>query len=143
VYDGLVKIADSWQTEKFEEVLEEVYPTLEKIHFDNAILENLDPKEALVMSENIEWSDIGAWEALKEALAQNEEDNVTKGNTLLKDTRDSLVFNFTEQLVVGIDLDDIVVVNTGDVLLVCPKTSVPKIKKLVQSLDGTSNEHLA
>jgi mannose-1-phosphate guanylyltransferase len=142
VYDGLMKITEHWGTEKFDEVLEEIYPTLEKVHFDNAILEKLDPKDAYVISENIEWSDIGAWEALKEALEKHAEDNVIKGNALVEDTTDSLVFNFTKQMIVGIDLDDMVIVNTNDVILVCPKKSVPKIKKFVKSLDGTSYEHL-
>ncbi|MDE2590775.1 MAG: mannose-1-phosphate guanylyltransferase, partial [Patescibacteria group bacterium] len=44
---------------------------------------------------------------------------------------------------VGIDLDDMIVVNTDDVILICPKKSVPKIKKIVENLDGTSHEHLA
>lgn len=130
-------------TPAFEKKLEEIYPTLEKIHFDNVILEKLDPSDAFVTCENIEWSDIGAWEALKEALAVSQDENVTKGNVLLEDSRDSLIFNFKNQTVVGIDLDDIVIVNTDDVVLVCPKTSVPKIKKFVEKLDGTQHEHLA
>ena len=67
---------------------------------------------------------------------------MTKGKILLEDSKDSLVFNYTDQLTVGIDLNEMLVVNTDDVVLVCPKTSVPKIKKLVESLSGTSNEHL-
>jgi len=55
---------------------------------------------------------------------------------LVEDSRDTLVFNLTKQLVVGIDMNDMVIVNTDDVILVCPKTSVPKIKKLVESLEG-------
>ena len=143
VYKGLEKIVATWGNKNFLDVLNEIYPTLEKIHFDNAILEKLNPKDALVISENIEWSDIGAWEALKEALESNENENVTRGNVLVEDTNDSLVFNFTKQLVVGIDLSEMVVVNTGDVVLICPKNSVAKIKKIVQSLEGTSREHLA
>lgn len=143
VYSGLKKIADAWQTDQFENVLSEVYPTLEKINFDNAILEKLDQNSAYVISENIEWSDIGAWEALKEAMASSEAENVTKGNVLLEDSKDSLLFNFTNQLVVGIDLDDLIVVNTNDVVLVCPKGSVPKIKKFVEGLSGTPHEDLA
>lgn len=143
VYQGLQEITGHYQTDGFEKVLERIYPTLEKIHFDNAILEKLDPKDAYVISENIEWSDIGAWEALKEALEKHENDNVIKGNALIKDSEDSLIFNFTNQIVVGIDLNDMVVVNTNDVILVCPKNSVPKIKKFVESLNGTSYEHLA
>lgn len=143
VFEGLQRIADAWQTPDFHRVLEAVYPTLEKIHFDNAIAETLDPKDALVISENIDWSDIGAWEALKEAISDSQEENVTRGNVLLEEARDSLVFNLGKQLVVGIDLDDMVVVNTEDVILVCPKKSVAKVKKLVESLKGTPHEHLA
>lgn len=143
LYEGLQKIAHAWGTEAFESVLHEIYPHLEKINFDNAVLEKLDPKDAYVISENIEWSDIGAWEALKEALAKSKDENVTKGVVALEDAKDSLIYNFTNQLVVGIDLDDMIVVNTHDVVLVCPKTSVPKIKKFVEKLEDTDHKHLA
>lgn len=142
IFNGLSRIADARQTGKFQEVLAAVYPTLEKISFDNAILEKLDPAEAYVVSENIEWSDVGAWEALKEALAKSSDKNVTQGKVLLTDTRDSLIYNYTGQLIATIDLEDMLVVNTGDVLLVCKKTSVPKIKKLVESLSDTEHERL-
>lgn len=140
--DGLSKIANVWGTAKFDEVLSAIYPTLEKISFDNAILEKLNPKDALVVSENIEWSDIGAWEALKESLEERDDKNVTQGKVMLTDVSDSLVYNYTNQLVVGIDIDELLVVNTGDVLLVCKKTSVPKIKKFVESIQGTEHDHL-
>ena len=142
VYEGLSRIRDAWLTDRYQYVLNSIYPTLEKIHFDNAILEKLDPSQALVVSENIEWSDIGAWEALKEALQEADDKNVTNGNVLLETTQDSLVYNYTDQMVVGIDLDEMLVVNTGDVVLVCKKSSVPKIKKFVESLSGTEHEHL-
>ncbi|MBU1326633.1 hypothetical protein KKB64_05435 [Patescibacteria group bacterium] len=139
---GLERIADSWQTGRFTEVLEEVYPTLEKINFDNAILEKLTPSDAYVVADNIEWSDVGAWEALKEALAESKDKNVTQGKVLLTDTSDSLVYNYTDQMVATIDINEMLVVNTNDVILVCKKSSVPKIKKLVESMSGTDNEHL-
>ena len=142
VYAGLERIADSWHTGKYEETLERIYPTLEKISFDNAILEKLDPADALVVSENIEWSDIGAWEALKEALQESDDKNVTQGKVILTDTTDSLVYNYTDATVATIDVDDMLIVTTDDVILVCKKTSVPKIKKFVESLEGTDHEHL-
>lgn len=142
VAQGLSRIADAWQTAQFDEVLDAVYPTLEKISFDNAILEKLNPSDAFVISENIGWSDIGAWEALKEALQESKNHNVTQGKVLLNDTSDSLVYNYTHQMVVTIDIDDMLVVNTNDVLMVCKKSSVPKIKKLVESLAGTEHDNL-
>ena len=142
VYTKLMKIADAWHTDNYEAVLEEVYPTIEKISFDNAILEKLDPANALVVSENIEWSDIGAWEALKESLEDSKEKNVTQGKVFLQDVEDSLVYNYGKQLVVGIDVSELLIVNTDDVLMICKKTSVPKIKKIVEGFVGTEHESL-
>lgn len=142
LFVNLKKIQDAYLTKDYEKVLKEVYPVIEKISFDNAILEKLDPKFASVLSVDIGWSDIGAWEALKEALSEKENENVTKGKVLLEDSSDTLIFNFTDQLTVGIDLEKMLVINTGDVILVCPKNSVPKIKKLVNSLSGTEHENL-
>lgn len=143
LFRKLKRINEAYKTADYEKVLLEVYPSIEKISFDNAILEKLDPKQAKVLSVDIGWSDIGAWEALKEALSEKEDENVTKGKVMLEDSSDTLVFNFTNQLTVGIDLEKMLVINTEDVVLVCPKDSVPKIKKLVESLTGTENEHLA
>jgi mannose-1-phosphate guanylyltransferase len=142
LHSKLKEIHSSYLTDNYKKVLEQIYPTIEKISFDNAILEKLDPKYASVLSVDIGWSDIGAWEALKEALSEKEDENVTKGKVMLEDSSDTLVFNFTNQLAVGIDLEKMLVINTEDVLLVCPKDSVPKIKKLVESLNGTENENL-
>jgi mannose-1-phosphate guanylyltransferase len=138
----LTKIEHAYGSEKYEEVLGEIYPKLEKISFDDAILVKLVPDGLKVISVDLGWSDVGAWDALKEALSTHEEENVTHGNVLMEDTRDSLVFNYSDKLVIGIDVSEMIVIETDDVLLVCPKTSVPKIKKFVESLSGTSHEHL-
>ena len=61
LYKGIMKIKD-------EKTLETIYSTLEKISFDNAILEKIDAKNVSVIAADLGWSDVGAWEALKEAL---------------------------------------------------------------------------
>ncbi len=142
MYERLIEMRDAYGTADFEKKLLDLYPALEKISFDNLILEKIDPKDGYVIGADFGWSDVGAWESLKEALSNSEKDNVTKGKVLLEDSTDSLVFNYTDKMVVGIDLDKFLVINTEDVLLVCPKDSVPKIKKLVESLNGTENENL-
>lgn len=142
VYDGLLRIQNAYRTGKFRDVLKKVYPTLEKIHFDNAILEKLTPSDTYVVSENIGWSDIGAWEALKEALEETKDKNVIQGHVYLTDSTDCLVYNYTKQLVVGIDLEEMLVVNTDDVVMVCRKNSVPKIKRVVESFSGSDKDHL-
>lgn len=143
MYEMLLKLRNAWGTPKFNPLLKMIYPRVEKISFDNLILEKIDPSDGLVITADLGWSDVGAWESLKEALSEKANENITRGKVLLNDSRDSLVFNYTDQLVVGIDLDEYLLINTKDVVLICPKNSVPKIKKLVESLTGGPNEHLA
>ena len=142
LYEELEEIKSAVGTKNFDKVVETVYPTLEKISFDNAILEKINPKFVSVIASDLGWSDVGAWEALKEALEKASDENVTKGKVLINDSSDNLVFNYTDQLVVGIDLEKMLVINTDDVLLVCSKNSVPKIKKLVEKMENTPHEHL-
>lgn len=142
MYNLLIKIGHSFGTPNFKKVMNKDYPKLEKTSFDNLILEKIDPSLGLVVRADLGWSDVGAWESLKEALEARKGENVTKGKVLIEDSKDSLIFNYTDQMVVGIDLSQLLVINTDDVILICPKNSVPKIKKLVNSLSGTKNEKL-
>ncbi len=142
LFKDLEAIQKTYGTDEYQSTLHKIYPAIEKISFDNAVLEKMDPSLGKVISVDLGWSDIGAWEALKEALAGTETENVTKGEVAVEDCEDTLMYNFTNQLVVGIDLKDMIVVNTKDVTLICPKDSVPKIKKFVEKLNGTDLEHL-
>lgn len=143
LYDALLRIQAAYGTLAYGSILNEIYPQLPKISFDNAVLEKISPTHGVVMVADIGWSDLGAWEALKEALQQSERDNVTKGDVVLDGVNNSLVFDYQgKKLVVGIDLDDMLVVNTEDVLLISKKSSASKIKKIVEGFKGTKYEDL-
>jgi len=143
LYENLKKIQDSYGSLEYGSVLSEVYPQLPKVSFDHAVLEKIPVTQCKVMVADIGWSDVGAWEALKEALQKSQEDNVTKGEVILEGSEDSLVFDYQgKKLLVGIDLHDMLVVNTDDVLLVAPKTSASKVKKLVESFVGGKYDEL-
>ncbi|MGB4965880.1 MAG: sugar phosphate nucleotidyltransferase [Microgenomates group bacterium] len=136
-------IAQAYGTDSFQSVLEAEYPQIPTVHVDNAIYEKLDGKESYVLTLDVGWSDIGAWEALKEALEESPEANVTHGQVLAKNTSDSIIYNYdANKLIVTLDLDDFVIVNTEDVLLVTKKSSVPKLSELVKSLKDTEFEKL-
>jgi mannose-1-phosphate guanylyltransferase len=143
LFRGLKTIQDAYGTLSYGEVLSKIYPTLPKVSFDHAVLEKIPVANCAVMVADIGWSDVGAWEALKEALQKSQDDNVTKGEVILEGSKDSLVFDYQgKKLVVGIDLHDMLVVNTEDVLLVAPKTSASKVKKLVESFAGGKYDEL-
>lgn len=143
IYRNTEKILASYQSKSFQTVLTKEYGKVESVNFDNAILEQLDKSDALVVMEDIGWSDVGAWEALKEALENHPYENVIRGQVYLEHVRDSLIYNYEDKkLVVAIDLDESIVVNTKDVLLIAKKSSVSQIKKLVESFQGTEHEKL-
>lgn len=137
------KIVNAKDHNHFIQQLKEYYAQMPEISFDNAVLEQLDISSAYVVIDDIGWSDVGAWEALKEALEKRREDNIVKGEVFLEDSEDALVYNYEQgKLIVGIDLHDFLVVNTKDVLLVGSKKSVPKIKTILKRFEGTVHERL-
>jgi len=141
IYENTNLILKEYGKNSFKSTLIKKYGNVKSISFDNAILEKLEKKQAMVVVEDIGWSDVGSWEALKEALQIHQYENVIRGKVYLEGVKDSLVYNYDDKkLVVGVDLDENIVVNTADVILIAKKTSMPKVKKLVESFSGTKHE---
>jgi mannose-1-phosphate guanylyltransferase len=143
LFQTMNTIVSAYGTNKFQAALKREYHNAEKVNFDHAILEKIEKNLAHVIVEDIGWSDIGAWEAVKEALEQYPYENITRGKTYLEHVRDTLIYNYEDKkLIVGIDLDEHIIVNTKDVLLIAKKNSVGKIKNLVEQFEGTEHEDL-
>ncbi len=143
VYRLVDKILESYGKKDYPKVLEKHYSKIESISFDQAIAERIDRKNALVIVEDIGWSDIGAWEALKESLEKHQYENVIRGRVHLEGVKDSLIYNYEDnKLIVGLDFDDLIVVNTNDVTLIAKKTSISKLSQLIKNFEGTENEKL-
>lgn len=119
----------------YEAVSKGNYDQAEATHFDRAIIEKVDLSNAVVIKTDMGWSDPGTLYALKEALEKNKEDNITTGNVVELNTKDSLLYNLEEgKLVAAIGLKGMVVVNTPDALVVVPKEEVVNITNLVKKL---------
>lgn len=121
--------------------LDEMYPKLESISFDDAIIVKARKDQALVTKVDMGWSDPGSLYALKEALVVNTDENFVKGRAIAFDTKDSMVYNQNDsQLVTTIGLDGFLVINTGDTILVCHKDRVPDIKALLKKVEEEGYE---
>jgi len=134
-YEGLTQIQDAWGTDKQDEVVRKIYPNFEKISVDFAIFEKFDPKELAVLSANFSWSDVGAWNILKDELSENSKDNVISGDVYNLHSQNSLIYSKTaNKIVVAVGLDNLIVVDTPDALLVCQKDKVADVKKIIEKL---------
>ncbi len=143
VYEHTSRIAGAYDTPRFQSVLEQEYPLIPTIHVDNAIYEKIDESKAYVLKIDVGWSDIGAWEALKDALEDSPEANITQGEVYVEEVKDSIIYNYESgKLVVALDMEGVVIVNTPDALLVTRKSSVPKISKLVKNLGESKYKDL-
>ncbi len=128
--------------QSFDE-FKKIFEKMPEISIDYAVLEHLPERAAYVLVEDLGWTDVGTWESLKSALEEGADDNITSGDVFLEDCRDTLVYNFAKnKLIVGVDLEDIVIVDAEDALLVAKKSSAAKIKKVVKMLADSEYEKL-
>lgn len=110
---------------------------------DFAVMEHTE--HAAVVTGDFGWSDIGAWDAVREANMHDEAGNSTRGPVTLIDSRNSYIYSDTT-LVAGIGLEGLAVVATDDAILVMPSNRSQDVKRLVASLRATNrkevDEHL-
>jgi mannose-1-phosphate guanylyltransferase len=99
---------------------------------------------AVIPAKELGWSDVGSWDSLFEVLPGDETGNIVIGGRHIGlDTNDSLVYVDQEhRLIVTIGVEDLVVVDTGDVLLVCRKDQAQKVRQIVNELKRSGEEYI-
>jgi len=128
----------------YQDTLQTIYPQMDVMSFDDAILQHISPAQALVLHSEMGWSDPGTLYALKEAINPDVAANVTKGLVKVDAAQDCLIYNYEpNKLVVVVGVDGLIVVNTEDAILVVHKDKIPLVKKMVNSLEGTDLEHFS
>ncbi len=111
----------------------------EPISIDYAVMEKSDCVAMLPL--DLAWSDVGSWENIYELLDKDENHNVTRGNVMAFDTKNSLILA-QKRLVSTIGLDDMLVVETDDVVLVAPKSESQRVKDIVGQLRDLGKEEV-
>jgi len=117
----------------------ELYSRLPADSIDYAVMEKLDGISTLPL--DCGWSDLGSWEALDEVLPKDAEGNTGRGDRLAVDACGNLLFADAGTIAV-VGIDGIVVVRTGDAVLVCPKSRSQEVKRLVSELAARKREDL-
>lgn len=101
------------------------------ISIDYAVAEK-SQKMMMIPMENIYWNDIGSFDAIAEVLS-DEEKNVFKGDILAENCTDTMIIGDT-RLIAGIDLENLMIIDTPDALLVAKKGESQKVKNIVNKL---------
>jgi mannose-1-phosphate guanylyltransferase/mannose-6-phosphate isomerase len=98
---------------------------------DRTVMEKTD--RLLLVPGDFEWADIGNWSELGDRVHPDARGNSVEGEHVLIDTHGSLVLG-DRRLVAAIGLDDMIIVDTEDALLVCPRSRAQDVKKVVDAL---------
>ncbi len=127
----LEQIAAVIGTPQYDPMLAALWQDVEKISVDYALMEHLS-KGVRVIPADIGWSDIGNFEALYDILSEGGDHVFVGREPLILDSQGLLVVS--KRLVAAVGLRDLVIIDTDDVLLVCPRDHAQDVKKLVETL---------
>lgn len=137
LYSKLREIERSLDTSQADEVLQQVWPTLANETIDYGVMEKAERVAALPVE--IGWNDVGSWASVYNVLPHDGEGNAVVGNHLSVGTSGSLIYS-PDRLVATIGLEDMIVVDTGDVLMICPRSRAQDVKRLVEMLKARGME---
>ena len=135
------KIADAWDTPDRDQIVNTHWRNLKSQTIDYGIMEKAE-RVAVLPAGGLGWSDVGSWDSLFEVLFPDMNGNVpVNAQHLLVDTHNTLVYGKSDdKLIVTIGLDDVVVVDAGDVFLVCKTDQAQKVKNVVEHLKKHNQE---
>ncbi len=112
-----------------------LYAQLPKLSIDKGIFEKMSGANMVVMPADLGWGDVGAWDVLRDELVEPATGNAVHARHLAIDTNNCLVYGPADKTVVTIGVEDLIVVDTGDALLVCSAKRSQDVKKIVQMLE--------
>jgi len=139
---GISRIAHAWDTPAREEVLGEVWQTLPRISVDYAVMEGAaNVGRVATVQGDFGWNDVGDFHTLGEVMASDPHGNVVIGqdpaakpSVLLRETEGLVVVPSSGRLIAALGVRDLVIVDTPDAVLVCPRDRAQEVKSLVDEL---------
>jgi mannose-1-phosphate guanylyltransferase/mannose-1-phosphate guanylyltransferase/mannose-6-phosphate isomerase len=125
--------------------VDEPFFRLDQLSMEACACESIDyslmekSERVAVVPVDMDWSDIGSWQAIWDVSAKDSEGNVVHGDVVLEDVHNSLVRS-ENRLVAGIGLEDTLVVETADAVLVAPLAKAQDVKKIVNRIKADQKE---
>jgi mannose-1-phosphate guanylyltransferase len=142
---GLVELSKTIGTPRYASALRRIYPRLENISVDYAIMERAtrdgSSSRAFVIPARVGWSDIGSWTAVYELLAAKRGANVSAGAHFALDAEGNYFWSPTK-FVAAIGVRDLILVETDDALLLCSRDRSQDVGKIVKWLEEQKSRRL-
>lgn len=136
---GLRTIAQGLQEggeggEAVAEAAARVYPLLPSISIDHGVMEHAD--DMVTLRGDFGWNDVGSWAALAEYRPTDASGNVTQGTAVLHDAANNIVVGDTDHAIALIGVKDLIVVQSGNSILVVPRERAQEVREVVSALQA-------
>lgn len=122
-------IEDLKSAPDMDSVIENQFPTLPKTSIDYALMENA--AQVCNIEATFDWDDVGGWPSVAKYLTQDDNGNSVKAELCTIDAQGNIVYSDSDQQIALLGVRDLIVVQTGDALLVAHRDHADDIKKLV------------
>lgn len=131
LHAGLERIMAGMGTEDETSVLRREYSLLPKVSIDYGVMEKA--AGVLTIPGDFGWDDVGHWTALERISPRDSHGNVTRGETVLVDTQNS-IFYTDKKLLAAVGVEDLVVIESDDAILICNKNRVQDVREVLKQL---------
>jgi len=134
--ERLMELGKNYNQAGWEAMAEEVYPKLQKISIDFAVMEKA--KRVMVVELDCRWADVGSWPELEKITGLDENGNavLAKLVTMMESHHNVIVSSEADHLMTLIGVNEMIVVHTPDATLICSKSQAQKIKDMVAMLES-------
>ncbi len=116
---------------------EATFANIPSISIDYAVMENSD--DIAVIKCDIDWQDIGSWEAYKKLFTADDRGNTILGEAILIDSENNFIHSQT-RMVTSIGISNLAIIDTPDAMLITQRDRVQDVKQLVQTLKSNAHE---
>lgn len=131
----LMQIHDTVGTRKEVATIKKLFPKMQKISIDYGIM--VHDRAMYALPAKLSWLDIGNWGTIYTMLADEPDHNIVRGLHVSHDSGGNLIYSFAakEKVIATAGLRDMIVIDTEDALLICPKEKAQDVKHLVAMLE--------
>ncbi len=137
---ALEKIGAAWGTPEQEAVLGSEWLRIKPETIDYGVMERAEDV-AVLPAGGLEWSDVGSWDSLFDVILPDDDGNVFVNSEHMPfDTHDTLVYSSEKKLIVTIGVDDLIVIDSGDALLVCQRDQAQQVRQVIEVLKKKKKE---
>lgn len=127
LYKHIEILSEYYGTELEAEKLNAIYPLLQSISVDYGILERSD--DVRVIPGDFGWNDVGSWDMLSVVFPPDDNGNIIKAEHVGIDTKNTIVYG--NSLITTIGVKNMIIIESGGALLICPKSRAQEVKDIV------------